>query len=122
MDKEDILKRWSEYIEELYNDDRGPPPHISSGDCHILMEDDMRYALSKVKSDKAPGPDDIPSELITALDEVGIKAVKQLLNNIYDTEEIPTYMKKSIYIAIPKKPGIAKCDQHCTISLMSHLT
>ncbi|GFN77836.1 RNA-directed DNA polymerase from mobile element jockey-like [Plakobranchus ocellatus] len=86
------------------------------------MEDEVRHALSKMKSSKAPGPDDIPSELTTALDKVGIKAVKKLLNNIYDAGEIPTDMKKSIYIAIPKKPGTAECDQHRTINLMSHLT
>lgn len=95
-----------------------PPPHISNEDGHIIMEDEVRHALSKMKSGKAPGPDDIPSELITALDEVGIKAVTKLLNNIYDTGEILTDMKKSIYIAIPKKPGTAECDQHRTIRKM----
>ena len=41
---------------------------------------------------------------------------------IYTTGEIPTDMKKSVYIAIPKKQGTVDCDQHRTISLMSHLT
>ncbi|GFN79651.1 hypothetical protein PoB_000615700 [Plakobranchus ocellatus] len=30
-------------------------------------------------------------------------------------------MKKSVYITIPMKPSTAECDQHRTISLMSHL-
>ncbi|XP_060065585.1 uncharacterized protein LOC132545923 [Ylistrum balloti] len=68
MEKEDILNRWSEYIEDLYHDDRCPPPHVSNEDGLIIMEDEVRHALSKMKSGKAPGPDDILSELITALD------------------------------------------------------
>ncbi|GFN78611.1 hypothetical protein PoB_000511700 [Plakobranchus ocellatus] len=86
------------------------------------MEDKVRHALSKMKSGKAPGPDDILSELTTALIEVGIKEVKKLLNNIYGTVEIPTYIKKSTYLAIPKKPSTAEFVQHRTIILISHLT
>ncbi|GFO35338.1 hypothetical protein PoB_006184300 [Plakobranchus ocellatus] len=75
--------------------------------------DEQKYKeLDKLVKKKCEGakeewmrPDDIPSELVTALDEVGIKAVKKLLNNIYDTGEIPTDMKRSIYIVLPKKPG-----------------
>ena len=35
---------------------------------------------------------------------------------------IPADLEKSVYIAIPKKPGTVECDQHRTISLMSHVT
>ena len=31
-------------------------------------------------------------------------------------------MKKSIFIAIPKKTATTECEQHRTISLMSHIT
>ena len=87
-----------------------------------ILEDEVRFALSKMKNNKAPGPDDMPSELISALEEVGIKEVTKLLNTIYDTGEIPTDTKKSIYIAISKQAGTANCDQHRTFSLMGHLT
>ncbi|XP_047482518.1 uncharacterized protein LOC125034660 [Penaeus chinensis] len=112
-EKEDILNRWSEYIEELFHDDRGPPPEISNIDeGPVILEDEVRNAFRKMKSGKAPGPDDIPSELIIALDELAIKAVTNLLNSIHDSGNIPEDMKKSIYIAIPKKPGTVECDQH----------
>ena len=73
--------------------------------CSAAFSTRSKIALSKMKNNKAPGSDDIPSELVSALEEVGIKEVTKLLNNIYDTEEIPTVMKKSIYNAIPKKGG-----------------
>ena len=96
MEKEDILERWSEYIEELYYDVRGPPPDINNEDeGPPILEDEVRKALSKMKSGKASGPDEIPSELITALGEIGIKEVTKLLNTIYDTGSIPDDLKKS---------------------------
>ena len=49
---------------------------------------------------KAAGPDDIPSEMLTALGEFGIKEITKLLDIILDTSEIPTDLKKSVYIAI----------------------
>ena len=123
MEKEDILHRWSEYIEELYQDNRGPPPTIINEDEGLpILEDEVRIALKKMKSGKASGPDEIPSELITALGEIGVEEVTKLLNSIYDTGKIPDDFKKSVYIALPKKPGTVECDQHRTISLMSHLT
>ena len=59
--------------------------------------------------------------MLSALGEFGIKEITKLLNIIHDTGEIPTDQKKSVYIAIPKKIGTVECDQHLTISLMSHL-
>ena len=75
-----------------------------------------------MKKSKAAGPHEIPSEMLTALSEFGIKELTKLLNIIHDTDEIPTDLKKSVYIAIPKKISTVECDQQRTISLMSHLT
>lgn len=123
MEREDILNRWSEYITELYHDDRGPPPIISNEDeGPPILEDEVRKAISKMKKGKAAGPDDIPTELIQAMGDTGIKAVTHLLNAIHATGCIPAELEKSVYIALPKKPGTVECEQHRTISLMSNLT
>ena len=58
----------------------------------------------------------------TDLGEFGIKEITKLLNIIHVTGEIPTDLKESVYIAIPKKIGTVECDQHLTMSFMSHLT
>ena len=74
-----------------------------------------------MKDGKALGPDDVAIEEVEALGEFGIETVTDILNEIYDTGEIPTEMSKSIFIALPKKPGATECELHRTISLMSHV-
>ena len=48
--------------------------------------------------------------------------MKDKMNKIYDTGEIPEYLCTSIFIALPKKPGAVECELHRTISLISHIT
>ncbi|CAF1635495.1 unnamed protein product, partial [Adineta ricciae] len=75
-----------------------------------------------MKTNKATGPDGISIEMIHCLDELGVKVMTKLINKIYDTGEIPEDLTKSIFIALPKKPGATECELHRTISLMSHTT
>ncbi|GFO24183.1 RNA-directed DNA polymerase from mobile element jockey-like [Plakobranchus ocellatus] len=123
IDKEKILERWAEYIRELFKDDRkdhnimknnfaGPP----------IMKEEVETAIKKMKHGKATGPDNISVELIEALENFGIGKVTHLLNEIYDLGQIPTDLSKSMFIALPKKPGATECELHRTISLMSHIT
>lgn len=122
-DKDKILKRWEEYIGELYNSERnesftfknnfeGPP----------ILQDEVRCAFSKMKHGKAPGPDKVTIEMLDALEDYGIELVTKLINSIYETGDIPSDLLKSTFIALPKKPGAIECGLHRTISLMSHLT
>ena len=123
MGKNEILNRWSEYIKDLYNDERCPAPPISNGtEGSPILVEEVEHALKKMKKGKAAGPDDVPIELITALQDIGIMEVTKLLNIIYNTGEIPHDLTNSVFNAIPKKPGKIDCEQHRTISLMSHIT
>ena len=123
MDKSEILHRWLEYIEDLYDDQRGPAPVIntSTGGLPILKEE-VEQAMQRMKKGKAAGPDNVPIELITALEETGVEEVTKLLNIIYETGKLPEDFTKSLFIALPTKPGTTECEQHRTISLMGHLT
>ena len=75
-----------------------------------------------MKGNKARGPDGIVIEMIKALDDFGIEKLTIMANEIYDTGKIPQDLSKSIFIALPKKPGTIECELHRTISLMSHIT
>ena len=47
MENEDILNRWSEYITELYHDDRGPPPIINNEEGPQILEEEIKKALKR---------------------------------------------------------------------------
>ena len=74
-----------------------------------------------MKRHKAAEPDEIVTEMITSLEEGGVSKVADIINEIYDTGEIID-LYRSIFIALPKKPGTIECELHRTISLMSHIT
>ena len=123
LDKEDILCRWAEYIEELFDDDRKEKPSLTKNiEGPPILKDEVENAIKKMKHGRAPGPDNIPVEIYDALGEIGINEITQLVNKIYDTGKIPSSLSRSIFITIPKKPGATECESHRTISLMNHVT
>ena len=122
MEKNKILQRWTEYISDLFADDRGNKPEIwKSMEGPEILTSEVRAALQKLKKNKAAGPDDIVTEMIVALEDFGIEKLTEILNEVYDSGEIPEDLSKSIFIALPKKPGAIDCEMHRTISLMSHV-
>ena len=87
-----------------------------------ITKDEIRAAIRKIKSGKATGPDNISVELLEALEDYGTDKITTLLNEIYDTDQIPPDNSKSIVFALPKKPEAKECELHRLISLMSHIT
>ena len=51
MEKEKVLERWTEYIEELFRDDRGEKPTIHKNiDGPKILKSEVRAALTKMKT------------------------------------------------------------------------
>ncbi|ELT98390.1 hypothetical protein CAPTEDRAFT_77922, partial [Capitella teleta] len=77
-----------------------------------------------MKTGKATGADGVAVEMFSAFEHLGVLKLTNILNNfkIYDTGNIPEDPLKSVFIALPKKPGANECNQRRTISLMSHIT
>ena len=121
MGTEDKISRWNEYIQELYSNDRQEPQPENNNDGPPIIRAEVNEAIRQMKNNKSPGPDKITKEELEALDETGIDTVVKLLNDIYNTGYIPKELGRSIFIALPKKPGAVECEEHRTISLMSHV-
>ncbi|GFN94140.1 endonuclease-reverse transcriptase [Plakobranchus ocellatus] len=123
MEKMEILNRWSEYVEDLFRDDRCEKPKIKNNiEGPTILKEEVEAAIKKMKmkNGKATGPDNIPVEIIKALDNLGIDLTTKLLNAIYDSGTIPEDLCKFVFILLPKTPGATECELHRTISLMSH--
>ncbi|XP_063611050.1 uncharacterized protein LOC134784809 [Penaeus indicus] len=122
VEKAEIFGRWTEYISELFDDVRIYLPRFTeSVDGPKILPSDIREAL-RMKRNKAAGPDGIVMEMIELLGDYGVEKLTEVVNKIYDDGVFPDELSKSIFIALPKKPGAVECELHRTISLMSHVT
>ena len=62
----------------------------------------MEHVIKMMKNCKATGSDEIPTEALKAFDEYNLEVVTELCNTIYNSGYIPTDMKQSIFIPLPK--------------------
>ena len=73
MEKEKILSRWYGYISVLYNDDRGDIPEIVSEEAESpITQREVEHALRWMPMKKSTGPDDITTEMLVAVGNIGI--------------------------------------------------
>ena len=86
------------------------------------MKEEIQKALESMKHGKATGPDELPAETLKALDEQSVEKITSLCNIMYNSGMVPTEMKHSVFITLPKKPKAMMCTEFRTISLMSHVT
>ena len=75
-----------------------------------------------MKKGKATGSDEISTEMLRALDDENIDVITNLCNIMHNSGVIPTDLKQSIFITLPKKSKALSCTEYRTISLMSHVT
>ena len=123
MESTGVLKRWEEYIKELYGDESrgdrlswneeisGPP----------ILKSEIEYAVKGMKSGKAAGEDGVVIEMVDAAGEFIVEKITRIANRIYDEGYIPEAMRESVFVTIPKKPGAIDCEKHRTISVMSQI-
>ena len=97
FNQEEIAARWVEYITELYE---GHREQMQAS----IMKEEIQKALKSMKDGKATGTDELPAEALKALDEHNIEIITSLCNIIYNSGMIPTEMKHSVFITLPKKP------------------
>ena len=67
---EDIKKRWQEYTEELYKKDLHDLNNHDSVITYVetdILEDEVKWALESITTNKATGGDGIPVELFQIL-------------------------------------------------------
>ena len=124
-DESDICQRWSEYIENLYDDPNlSDEPLLFDGFLSgpEILKSELRQAIKTAKIRKAPGPDNVRVEVLKLLNETALKNLKHLMNEIYERGRLTKEMCQSVFIPLPKKAGTVQSDELRTISLMSHVT
>ena len=120
FEKDKILERWSEYIADLFSDDRPPPPTPSNDRGPPILKDEVRKAIKNSQLGKAPGDDGVTTEMIKILEEFGVEKLTTLYNEIYQSGIFQEELLISVFITLPKQPRATDCSNFRTISLMPH--
>ena len=125
-EEKEILSRWTEYCSELYNYescgdkavlDCSQPPEE---DLQPILREEVEIAVASLKKGKSAGLDNIPAELVQAGGETMIDVLTEICNRTWRTGDLPTQWTQSLIITLPKKGNLHVCQNHRTISLISH--
>ena len=103
-----MIERWTEYITDLVDDERGEMPGISNNMLGPkILTSEVQAAGQSMRNNKAVGTDEIGVELIKSIGDFGIEKLTKMLKGICELGNIPTDLSRSIFIALPKKPAVA---------------
>jgi len=84
------------------------------------LKEEVISMLKNAKLRKAPGPDEVRSELLKLLEDERIDLLVDLFKTVYKTRNIPEQWLKSAFITLPKKKNANHCSDYRTIALMSY--
>ncbi|XP_062611962.1 uncharacterized protein LOC134273760 [Saccostrea cucullata] len=108
--KEDIQKGWKEHFEEVFNiNDTGNEVLITSAINTLDFNTDppsieeVKKAIGKLKNGKAAGIDQINAELLKAEEYWTPTILTNILQNIWESEETPTFWRTGLIVKLPKK-------------------
>ena len=96
-----------------------PPGDDLDVDTGPIAKSEIIKALKKIKNGKAPGPDQIPPEVLKTNPEVTYTILKELFDNICKTEEISEDWSIGYIIKLPKKGDLSNCQNWRGIQLLS---
>ena len=120
----DILKRWYEYGQQLFQTDIEKPTEpldLNYEDVEPLpLLHEVTTAINQLKCGKSPGLDGIPAELIQSSETYGIKALHLLCNKIWETCQWPEEWKRQEFVMLKKSGSAKECSNYRTIALISH--
>ena len=106
IEKEPLIERWTEYITDLLDDERGEMPCKTNNMLGPkILKSEVQTAVQSMKNNKAAGTDEIAAELIKSIGDFAIEKLTKMHNEIYESESIPADLSRSIFIALPKKPA-----------------
>ena len=85
-----------------------------------ILEQEVKWDLGSISTNKASGGDGIPAELFQILKNDAIKVLYSICQQIWKTQQWPQDWKRSVFIPITKKSNAKECSDYHTIALISH--
>ena len=102
--KEEALKRWAEYVEELYDENNRTEADMGDlvNEVYNISAEEIRDIIKELPKNKACSEDNISAELLQCIGEEGLETIARLINMICKSGYIPEDFRKSIFVPIPK--------------------
>jgi len=94
---------------------------LLSTDTEITIPtyEEINGIINKLKSNRAPGPDNITAELIKNGGHTLKRRIYKLILNIWNCEQIPEEWHKGVICPIFKKGDRKECNNHRPITLLN---
>ena len=125
IEESEIRQLWERFIAELYVDPTRDSFTMNfSGDLpgHKILRSEIKRAMKTMKTGKAAGEDGIMVDLYEKLGDVAIDFLTSLMKKIYEKGVIAEELRRSVFIAVSKKPRAQDCQNFRTVSPMNHAT
>ena len=84
---QEIMLRWAEYVEDLYDDTDRPLEITPGGSQYMKVNIDREEVESIIESlpkGKATGTDEIPAELLQHMKNKDVNLMTKIINNCYN--------------------------------------
>ena len=122
-DSRSFLARWRDHFSQVLNehgvnDVRHTELHTAEPLVPELSAFELEFAIEKLKSNKSPGIDQIPAELIKAEDRPIHSEIHKLIISIWNKEKLLEEWTESIIVPIYKKGQNTDCSSYRGISLL----
>ena len=117
------IKRWQEYIEELYKKDLHDPDNHNSVITHLepdILECEVKWAWGSITTNKASGGDGVPAELFQILKDDAVKVLHSICQQIWKTQQWPQDYKNQFSFQYQRK-AMSKNAQTTTQLYSSHM-
>ena len=127
-DSDSVTSRWKEHFSDLLN----LPSTVSESTTEQIPQrsireemavppkpEEVEEAISKMKNNKAAGPDGIPAEIFKAGGPKLAEQVHELIEKIWLQEVSPCDLRDALIVTIFKKGDKSDCGNYRGISLLS---
>lgn len=120
------LIRWTAYFEHLLNRPSADVPRSPTGppvsrrfDVREPSLSEVVSAIKRLKNGKAPGADNISSELLRVDANSAAELLHPVIADLWNQESIPSSMTEGLIIKLPKKGDLSLCSNYRGITLLN---
>jgi hypothetical protein len=126
--EEEQMKRWVEHFTELFEipsdslttDFENTPriTRVQRINSNTPSIEEIELAIRSMKNNKAPGIDQITSEMLKADSRTAAQALHPIFSKLWEDEQLPEDWLQGILIKVPKKGDPSICDNYRGIMLL----